>query len=321
MVGNRLLKRLAEADFEVETQLLNTTASIGIAGFPDHGTEAGDILAKADMAMSWAKDKGRNRCHVFTEGDVLPQQIKQTIRWEDRIKRALKENRFHLLYQPIISLSNNKTEVYEALLRMEDGDGKFIAPGAFLDTAERFGLIEEIDQRVVRMACEKQVEAQRIGIILHLAINLSAHEFNNMAMCDTIKRIIAETGADPKRLIFEITETKALANIHEAERFMNELTAIGCRFALDDFGSGFTSLSYLKTMPIDIIKIDGSFVQKIDKNHRDRVLVKAVTEMGRAMGMKVTAEFVENESVLKTLRDIGVDHAQGYFIGKPAKLQ
>ncbi|GMR03716.1 MAG: hypothetical protein BMS9Abin22_218 [Gammaproteobacteria bacterium] len=320
LVAKRLLKHLAEADIEIEHQLLHATGSIGIATCPDHSRNVENLLTRADIAMYRAKEKGRNRVHIFTEADEQLDRMKVSMRWEERIKRAFKENRFRLLYQRIIPISGNGTEIYEALLRMEDADGKLILPGEFLETAERFGLIEEIDKHVVRMACEKQIEMKTQGREVHLAINLSGYEFNNIAICDSIKAIIAETGADPTRLIFEITETSALVNIYEAVKFMQKLTSIGCRFALDDFGSGFTSLSYLKIMPINTIKIDGVFVQNMDQNPRDQALVKSMTEMARAMDMQVTAEFVENEETLNLLKQMGVDHAQGYHIGRPGVL-
>lgn len=322
-IAARLAKKLSTTDFEIEGQLLHATASIGIAVCPDHGQDVETLLTKADVAMYRAKTKGRNRVHVFTANDAQLDRMKATIRWEDRIKRALKEDRFHLVYQPIISLysGNNENRTYEALLRMEDTDGKWLAPMAFLDTAERFGLIEEIDARVVWLACEQQISAKKAGYDIDLSINLSAYEFNNPAMCEKIKSTINDVGVDPRRLIFEITETSALVNVAEAENFMRRLTSLGCRFALDDFGAGFTSLSYLKDMPVHIIKIDGSFVRQLDKNLRDQALVRAVTEMAHSMEMKVTAEFVENAEILALLRQFKVDNAQGFFVGRPGPLR
>lgn len=320
-VATRVINKLSAADFEIEGQLIHTTASIGIAVCPDHGHDVETLLTKADIAMYRAKQRGRNRVHVSSESDTQLDRMKATIRWEDRIKRALKENRFHLVYQPIIALSGLAHESYEALLRMEDLDGQWVTPLAFLDTAERFGLIEDIDRRVVQMACNTHSEAKRAGREIDLSINLSAYEFNNPAMCDHIKETIEGAGVDPRRLIFEITETSALVNVAETESFMRRLTAMGCRFALDDFGAGFTSLSYLKDMPVDIIKIDGGFVRHMDQNPRDQALVRAVTEMAHSMGMKVTAECVENADTLSLLKQLNVDHAQGYFVGRPNALQ
>lgn len=290
-VAMRLVNKLNVMDVEIDGQLLHTTASVGITVCPDHGRDVETLLTKADIAMYRAKTAGRNRVHVFTASDAGLDQMKATIRWEDRIKRALKEDRFHLVYQPIVALNpgDGGNRSYEALLRMEDVDGQWLAPAAFLDTAERFGLIEEIDTWVVRLACEKQIAAKNAGYDIDLSINLSAYEFNNPAMCETIKSTIEDVGVDPHRLIFEITETSALVNVAEAEIFMRRLSSLGCRFALDDFGAGFTSLSYLKDMPVHIIKIDGGFVRQLDKNPRDQALVRAVTEMAHSMDMMVTA--------------------------------
>lgn len=320
-VATRVINKLSAADFEIRGQLVHTTASVGIALCPDHGQDIEILLTKADIAMYRAKQRGRNRVHMFSKSDTQLDRMKATIRWEDRIKRALKEDRFHLVYQPIISLSGQPNESYEALLRMEDIDGQWITPLAFLDTAERFGLIEDIDRRVVQMACNTHIAGKRAGREIDFSINLSAYEFNNTAMCDHIKETIENAGVDPQRLIFEITETSALVNVAETESFMRRLTAMGCRFALDDFGAGFTSLSYLKDMPVDIIKIDGGFVRRMDQNPRDQALVRAVTEMGHSMGMKVTAECVENADTLSLLKQLNVDHAQGYFLGRPNTLE
>jgi diguanylate cyclase (GGDEF)-like protein len=319
-VARRALDRLAQSDVEINSRLLYTTGSIGIASCPRHGTDVETLLTRADMAMYRAKDSGRNRVHVFHDEDERLGQVQSMVRWEDQIKRALREDRFALFRQPILGLGVDAVEHYEVLLRMHDGDNGWIAPGAFLDTAERFGLIEDIDRRVVRLACEQQVAARAVGHDVHLSVNLSGYEFNNLAMCHGIQDTIRETGADPTRLMFEITETRALANVVEAGRFIRELTDIGCRFALDDFGAGFTSLSYLKEIPVSVIKIDGSFVRHLDRSSRDQALVRAVTDMAHAMGMEVTAEFVESGETLALLRNIGVDHAQGFFIGRPQEM-
>lgn len=318
-VAQRILDRLARTDIEVDRRLLHATGSIGIATCPRHGTDVETLLTRADVAMYRAKDSGRNRVRVFNASEDQLGQIQTMARWEDRIKRALREDRFSLFRQPILSLGGDTTEHYEVLLRMREGED-WVAPGAFLDTAERFGLIEQIDRHVVALACRQQLAARAAGRDVHLSVNLSGYEFNNLAMCRGIQNTIRDTGADPTRLTFEITETRALTNIAEAGRFIRELRDFGCRFALDDFGAGFTSLSYLKEIPVNTIKIDGSFVRQLDRSPRDQALVRAVTDMAHAMDMDVTAEFVENRETLALLREYGVDHAQGFFIGPPLEM-
>lgn len=322
LVAQRLLQSLHQTDFVIENNRLHGSASIGVVTCPDHGQDLETLLTRADIAMYRAKQTGRNRFHVFSDDDLsFDSKMRATIYWEERIKQALKEDRLALLYQPIQPLVGEKREAYEVLLRMRDDDGKLIAPGEFLETAERSGLIEEVDMRVVRMACETQARHQRTGRTLSLSINLSGYQFNNLAVSEAIRDTIRETGADPKRLTFEITETSALENIGLAEKFIRRLKELGCRFALDDFGAGYTSLSHLRNIPLDVIKIDGCFVQRLDQSPRDQALVAAVTDMGHALGLEVTAEFVENAQTLDMLKNMGVDHAQGYHIGRPAMLQ
>ncbi len=321
LVAQRLLHHLHQADFVIERRKLHGSASIGVVTCPDHGQDVETLLTRADLAMYRAKQNGRNRFHVFSDEDLsLDSKMRATIYWEERIKQALKDDRLRLLYQPIRPLAGQRREAYEVLLRLVDENDRLIAPGEFLETAERSGLIEEVDLRVVRMACETQVQRLREGRKLHLSVNLSGYQFNNLAVCEAIEDIIRETGADATRLTFEITETSALQNVSLAEKFIRRLKGLGCRFALDDFGAGYTSLSHLRNIPLDAIKIDGCFVQRLDQSPRDQALVEAVTGMGHALGLEVTAEFVENESTLQLLERMGVDHAQGYHIGRPAQL-
>jgi len=322
LVAQRLLQNLHQTDFVIENNRLHGSASIGVVTCPDHGQDLETLLTRADIAMYRAKQAGRNRFHVFSDDDLgFDSKMRATIYWEERIKQALKEDRLTLLYQPIQPLVGEKREAYEVLLRMRDDNGNLIAPGEFLETAERSGLIEEVDLRVVRLACETQAQHRRAGRALNLSINLSGYQFNNLAVSEVIQDIIRETGAEATRLTFEITETSALENIGLADKFIRRLKNLGCRFALDDFGAGYTSLSHLRNIPLDAIKIDGCFVQRLDQSPRDQALVAAVTDMGHALGLEVTAEFVENAQTMDLLRNMGVDHAQGYHIGRPAMLQ
>ncbi len=321
LVARRLLDHLHQADFTIDRRKLHGSASVGLALCPDHGRNAETLLTRAEIAMYRAKQNGRNRFHVFSDEDLsLGSKMRATIYWEERIKQALKHDRLTLLYQPIQPLAGLRREAYEVLLRLVDENDELIAPGEFLETAERSGLIEEVDLRVVRMACETQARHRRAGRQLLLSVNLSGYQFNNLAVGEAIRNIIRETGADATCLTFEITETSALRNIALAEKFIHRLKGLGCRFALDDFGAGYTSLSHLRNIPLDAIKIDGSFVQRLDQSPRDQALVEALTDMGHALGLEVTAEFVENETTLRMLARMGVDHAQGYHIGRPATL-
>jgi EAL domain-containing protein (putative c-di-GMP-specific phosphodiesterase class I) len=246
--------------------------------------------------------------------------MQKRLTWKGRIQKALAEDRFIPWFQPILDLREDKVTHYEALVRLIDEEGAILLPGAFLDVAERFGVIGEIDRVVIEKTMRVQVEMSRIkkGITFTFSINLSGRDLGDEKVLSFIKTKITETGADPNYLIFEITETSAVHDLKAAIKFIDALKEIGCHFALDDFGVGFTSFVYLKEMKVDYIKIDGSFIRRLHENPNDQLFVRAITDVSKGMGIKTVAEFVETEETLKLLREYDVDYAQGYLIGKPA---
>jgi EAL domain-containing protein (putative c-di-GMP-specific phosphodiesterase class I) len=224
-----------------------------------------------------------------------------------------------ILYcQPILDLSTNEIYQYELLLRLPDEDkGELLPPSAFLYGAERFGLIQSIDGWVVRKAIALIAEHAREGLKLVLNVNLSGKSIGDRKLVALIEETLAESGIDPARLTFELTETAAIGNIEDARTFACGLRARGCQFALDDFGAGFGSFYYLKNFPFDYLKIDGDFIRSFATSPMDRLVVEAIVSIARGMGKKTVAEFVADEETARILRDIGVDFAQGYHIGMP----
>ncbi len=316
-VAKKILSSLKAAELTIQGRTHKVSASVGIALFPEKGRDVYDLLAAADLAMYHVKGGGRDGWHLFSEEDLSRERMKTLVFWKEKIEHALTHDRFILYFQPIMHVSSKAIRHYEVLLRMIDEDGSILPPAAFISAAEHTGLIHNIDHMVLRKALAQAAEISQLGP-LSFSINLSAHAFNDPELLPNLERALAQHGADPKSLIFEITETAALADIGAARKLMESIRALGCSFALDDFGIGFSSFYYLRQLPIDIVKIDGSFIQNLASSLDDQILVKALCDVARGFGKKTTAEFVENAATLALLEQMQVDYAQGYFIGKPA---
>lgn len=316
-MAERILHHIRNDDMVVAGQIVDVTASIGIALFPDHGATPDEVLARADLAMYRAKEKGRNQICLHAPDDDRQARMQANLAWAKRIRSALHDGRFVLYLQPIWDLRWNRISQYEALLRMVGEDGGIVPPSDFLPVAEQFGLIRDIDRWVVRRAIHLAAERRRAGRDIALEVNLSGRAFSDQELLPMIREELAMAEVDPASFIFEITETAAVTNMEEARRFIEELKAMGCRFALDDFGVGFSSFNYLKHLPVDCLKIDGSFVRNLAESPVDQHLVKAMVEVARGLGKEILAEFVGDAKTLDLLREMGVDYAQGYYIGQP----
>ncbi|MBI1912291.1 MAG: EAL domain-containing protein [Deltaproteobacteria bacterium] len=306
------------SDFRIPEVPLTCTASIGMVSFPEHGANPSELLTKADAAMYRAKEFGRNRVHGYRPEDKDLEKMLSRLSWKEKILKALEEDRFIPWFQPILDLKDNKIHHYEVLARLKDESGNILLPGAFIDIAERFGLIGSIDRVITEKAMRAQAEMLSQGSVLSFGMNLSGKDLGDEDLLTFLQTKIQETGADPNHLIFEITETAAIADLEGAKKFIKDLKALGCHFSLDDFGVGFTSFTYLKEMQVDYIKIDGSFIRKLHENPNDQIFVKAMTDVAKGLKIKSIAEFIEEENTLDILRDFGVDYGQGYLIGKPA---
>ena len=296
----------------------SVTASIGIALFPDHGNDVEKLLTYADLAMYRAKEKGRNCVCMYSPDQKAHYELR--LDWEKRIRDALKNDRFVLHLQPILDTRHKKTMGYEALLRMMGENDVLIPPRDFIGIAEHVGLIHDIDRWVVRRAIHLIAEQQFADRGLFLEVNLSGRAFNDPELLPLIKQEFAATNVNPEALVFEITETATIENMAYAQRFIIALKSMGCRFGLDDFGMGFSSFSYLRQLPVDFLKIDGSFISELKHNQTDQHLVKAIVEVARGLGKQTIAEFVGCEETMQLLSEYGVDYAQGYYIGKPCAV-
>ena len=282
------------------------------------------LMRAADSACYSAKKTGPNRIHVYQEQDEVLAKRHGEMQWAVRLPRALEENRFHLYYQTIVPVDGNNDSGefhYEVLLRMEDETGQIVLPENFLPAAERYNLATDIDRWVVSYMFnwlhEHPAHLEKLNTC---AINLSALSFCNESFLPFIFRELEKFQIPPHKICFEITETAAIANLSSATHFIKALKKLGCRFALDDFGIGLSSFAYLKILPVDILKIDGLFVKDILDDPINLAMVKSINEISQVMGKQTIAEFVEDESILKKLSDIGVDCAQGFAISKPQNL-
>ncbi len=300
-----------------EGRSFNVTASIGISLVDDEPIDADEALARADLACNIAKSQGRNRLHLFDPADRRKDGMAEDMGWAARVRDAFEQDRFKLAYQPIIAIDSGQIHDYEVLLRMTLDDGDVILPGGFMPAAERFGLIHQVDRWTVRHAMHTLSELRTEDSSVRFAINLSGRAFEDEGLLPLIHGILVETGLEPSALTFEITESAAISNLAAATAFIHRLKDMGCQFALDDFGTGFSSFAYLKHLPVDKLKIDGSFVRGMAEARVDQAMVQSMNEIAHALGKQTIAEFVENAATLKLLRRYGVDFAQGHFLSRP----
>ena len=297
-------------------KILNITSSIGIAAFATQEVSAPEMLARADAAMYAAKNAGRDRYHIYSEGDKTQELMGSQLIWKERLHEAIEKDGLVLAFQPIASSSGDFVARYEVLVRMKAETGGLHMPGSFIPTAEQFGLIRQIDRIVVKKALARMGESANREFTM--SINLSGLSVGDDDMLDLINEQLELNRIDRKRVIFEVTESAACDDISTAIEFINKIQALGCRIALDDFGVGFSSFTYLKHLHADILKIDGSFIRDINNSHEDQLFVKALVDVARGMGMTTVAEFVETEDCMRQVHELGVDYVQGYYIGKPA---
>ena len=313
----QVLRTVAGEALLIEGQTIQVTASMGVALYPRDGADPEELLSRADIALFEAKNN-RN-CFAFYEpGSARELSAAVERRWENDIREALRDGRLVLLAQPIMNLRTAEIACYELLLRLLDQNGQLIPPATFLGVAERSGLIGEIDRWVVRAGMAALSAVDQAGCrSCRLEINLSARALTDPDFSTFIAQQLAVTGIDPSRLVLEITETAAIANLVEARQFVLGLKQFGFRFALDDFGSGHSSFAHLKNLPIDFLKIDGGYIKDVRRNEIDRHLVAAMVGMAHALGLGTIAEFVEDAETLSLLKDLGCDYAQGFHIGVP----
>lgn len=308
--------------FSREQRSFNVSISVGMTVINQHTRNVGDLLARADIACYAAKDNGRKQLCVYRASDQETRVRHEELNRAASLKQAIENDRLHLVAQPIVRLGDMDMSIsqYEILLRLSGRDHELMRPGAFIPAAERYGLMPMIDQWVVRNALKMlddiamPVDGRRFNI------NLSGHSLADGVFQDQLRLMLTEATIPAESLCFEITETAVISNLSRARRFVGELREIGCRIALDDFGCGLSSFSYLKQFPVDYIKIDGSFVKRIANDQTDRAIVEAINHVGHVCEVETVAECVEDDALLGPLRDLQVDYAQGFAIGSPRPL-
>ncbi|HSK49875.1 MAG TPA: EAL domain-containing protein [Solirubrobacterales bacterium] len=296
------------------------TISVGITMFGSRREVASEaVLVAADQALYRAKEEGRNRIALFEDPSEGSRERLSPLTTTARIRDALTQNRLSLATQPIHDLASGGVERYEVLLRMAGEGGKVLPAADFIEAAERVGMVQELDRWVVSRALELMGERERAGQPVSLHVNLSGASLADVSVLEYIERRLDEGDADPARCTFEITQTARVNDYEIASGFADRLTEFGCQVAIDDYGAGFGPFYYLRTLPFDMIKIDGSFIRDMPRNDADQLTVKAIVQIARGLGKTTIAEFVQDEATIDLLREYGVDMAQGYHLGHPVE--
>jgi diguanylate cyclase (GGDEF)-like protein len=319
-LGEDLRAQVAESA-PPESDLPNATISVGITMFGgERGIGAEAVLVAADQAMYRAKEGGRNQIALFQDPSEPKRQRERHQSTSARIRDALTHDRLSLHTQPIRSLASGGIERYELLLRMTGDNGELLPAAAFIEAAERSGMVQELDRWVVARALELLASRERQGEPVSLHVNLSGASVADISVLEFIERRLDEGHADPARCTFEITETARVHDYEAAGGFADRLTEFGCQVAIDDYGAGFGPFHYLKQIPFDLIKIDGSFVRDMPNSDADQLTVQAIVQIARGLGKTTIAEYVQDDVTAELLREYGVDMAQGYHLGRPVDV-
>lgn len=316
-LGEDLRNQVAEG-LPLNSELDGASISVGIAMFGGQGKAGAEaVLVGADQAMYKAKEEGRNRIALFDASVEDLAMAKQAKTVSARIRDALTQDRLRLATQPIRSLTSGGIERYELLLRMTGESGELLPAASFIEVAERSGMVQELDRWVVARALELMAKRERAGDPVSLHMNISGASMTDLSVLEFIERRLDEGEADPSRCTFEITQSARVEDYETAAGFADRLTEFGCEFAIDDYGAGAGPFAYLKKVPFDVIKIDGTFIRDLPRNDTDQLTVQAIVQIARGLGKRTIAEFVEDEDTARMLREYGVDMAQGYHLGRP----
>ena len=308
------MRRLAHIEND---NVFHVHCSIGITMITSGKFDHNEIFAQADIACREAKASGRNRLEFYSMSVREAEKMVADVGWMSKLREAIDNDLFELRYQPIVQISTGKITHHEVLLRMQGENGKVVAPDAFLPAAVRFGLMAEIDSWVVTRAIASLAEYRKERPGLRFSINLSANAFETEDLAEIVQVNLEKHGVPANAIIIEITESLAVRHLSYVEQQMAALRRLGCELALDDFGTGYSSFGYLQRLPMDYIKIDGCFIRDLVKNPVDQKMVRLIGEIGREAGMRTIAEYVKDGPALSLLGELGIDFAQGYYIGRP----
>ncbi|RFP12858.1 MULTISPECIES: EAL domain-containing protein [unclassified Duganella] len=320
LIADQLRQSIKNFRFVWDHHTFELGVSIGLVEINHHSKSMTALLIAADQACYLAKERGRNRVHLYQDSDLRLARRQGEMQWVSRLNEAFEHQYFRLYAQPIVGLGPHEETHDEVLIRIQPAKGDLILPGAFIPAAERYDMMTAIDRWVIRAVC-RYVQRTRGSpesqppAPAQYSVNLSGASLSDEGLHDYIIEQFAEHGIAPEQICFEITETAVIANLIKAQDFMAGLKALGCRFSLDDFGSGLSSFAYLKALPVDFLKIDGVFIRDIANNAINRAMVKAINEVGHVMGISTVAEYVEDEPTLAVVRELGLDYAQGYAVG------
>ncbi|HEV7504172.1 MAG TPA: EAL domain-containing protein [Thermoanaerobaculia bacterium] len=323
-IAEEMRRTVREFRFCWREQIFEVGVSIGLVPINDDSGDLAHVMSGADAACYVAKDSGRNRVHEYETDDTLVAERYGEMQWIHRIHAAFEDRRFRLFYQLIqpLKTGNGHELLCEVFIRMLDERGKVIAPSAFIAAAERYHLMTSIDRWVVKTALRALAEAQRgeLSDPMLFAINLSGQSIGDEAFLAFVLEELESSGVDSRRICFEITETAAISKLDSAIRFIRIVKSKGCRFILDDFGSGLSSFAYLRDLQVEFLKIDGEFVQNMMEDRVKRAMVESINQIGHVMGLITIAEWVENRETLDALTEMGIDYAQGYWLCRPQPL-
>lgn len=316
VLPNRINQAVSSIPFRFRSNNIRVTTSIGLAFFPEHGESVEELVAHADTAMYQAKANGKNTWAVYDPKRDDSSAAMERMSWRQRIEQALRQDLLELHFQGIFHTDSGKLSHFEVLVRMRDRQypDQLIMPGQFIPIAENSGQILEIDRWVLRHSVDLLSENPNLP---SLAVNISGRSFDDPELPQFIRHLLEDKRVEPNRLIIELTETEAVSDISDAQRFIEAIRLAGCTVCLDDFGSGFSTFAYLKYLEVDILKIDGMFIRDLPNNRENQIFVKAMVGIAKGMQKTIVAEFVEDEPTLTMLRKFGIDLAQGYHLGRP----
>ena len=318
-VAERALTALRHYKFQSGGQgcLSTLTASVGIVAYPFHGNDVASLLANVDIAMYQAKDNGRNRFVLHDNNSDDLRSTHRRVHWARELREVLDEDRILLYSQPVVRLSDQTLVHHEVLVRILDRGGNIVLPGQFIEVAESLGMAQEIDLRVVAKVLEILKQPHMRGQKIRYFVNLSRVSLSDQQWVRRFEGMLAAAPVDHDQLVFEITETAAMAEVGVTQEFISQMKKLGCRFALDDFGAGFSSFYFLKRFDVDYLKIDGSFIRGLASDEANRLFVRALCDVARGLNKQVIAEWVENQEVVKILVEMGVPYGQGFLFGHP----
>ncbi len=322
-VARELLRTVQDFQFVWANNTFSVGASIGLVPIDQNFRRMTDVLSAADAACYAAKDHGRNRLHIYQEDDEEVARRHGEKQWVSRVKQALAEDRFFLDVQPIVAVArgDRPQRLYEILVRMKDDQGNSVPPGAFLPAVERYNLATRLDLWVIGKTLDwMTANVEQIDDIARFFINLSADTLGEPSSADAICDLLSAHDLPAHKICFEITEAAAIANLSRANQLIKALRNRGCKFSLDDFGTGLSSFAYLKALPVDYLKIDGLYVRDIADDPVDYEVVRAINDVGHVMGKEIIAEAVESDVILDKLEGMGVDYAQGFGLGRPRSI-